>query len=64
MGKSFDPRPIDDWVIANLSRFDPYYKGPKSKLSELPSAPEPQHELDPKKTEHDLGYHVTSHPKK
>ncbi len=56
MGKPFNPRPIDDWVIANLTRFDPFYKGPKSKLGAMAAPPAPAVELDAAKTASDLGY--------
>ncbi len=50
----FNPKAIDEWVLLNLAKFDPFYKGG----TEAPDAPPaPRTHLDPDKTARDLGYH-------
>jgi len=49
----FQPKAVDEWVLLNLAKFDPFYK---AGTEAPPAPPAATTKLDPHKTARDLGY--------
>jgi hypothetical protein len=50
----FQPKAVDEWVLLNLAKFDPFFKG-STEAPPVPPVPEAK-PLDAHKTARDLGY--------